>query len=67
MTKKCILPKAITSDIYSCFACRCFDYTDDMIYYVVSITDQSEFYDSILVSLILSDSNSNYFKTEEIF
>ena len=52
MTKKCMLPKAMRNDIHSSFACRCCDSTDDMIYIVVSITDQSEFY----LYLLLADS-----------
>ena len=52
MTKKCMLPKAMRNDIHSSFACRCCDSTDDMIYIVVSITDQREFY----LCLLLADS-----------
>ena len=39
-----MLPKAMRNDIHSSFSCRCCNSTDDMIYIVVSITDQSEFY-----------------------
>ena len=50
MTKKCMLPKAMKNDIHSSFACRCCDSTDDMIYIVVSITNQSEFYIYLLTA-----------------
>ena len=45
-----MLPKAMRNDIHSSFACRCCDSTDDMIYIVVSITDQSEFYLCLLLA-----------------
>ena len=44
MTKKCMLPKAIKNEIYSCSVCRCCNRTDDMIYNVVPISNQSEFH-----------------------